>query len=117
MSADREALLERFRAGLLARIERIDGLLDQAGENGSAAELRKEALGELHTLKGEGRMLGLGSLSDVAHSLETFLGQDGAKRWRAPNARCHAQGAHSRGRARDRRRGAGGGAARARRAA
>ena len=79
MSADREALLERFRAGLLARIERIDGLLDQAGENGSTAELRKEALGELHTLKGEGRMLGLGSLSDVAHSLESFLGQDGGR--------------------------------------
>ena len=78
MSADREALLERFRAGLLARIERIDSLLEQTGENGSVDALRKEALGELHTLKGEGRMLGLGSLSDVAHSLESFLGQDGS---------------------------------------
>jgi chemotaxis protein histidine kinase CheA/ActR/RegA family two-component response regulator len=78
MSADREALLERFRAGLLARIERIDSLLEQTGENGSVDELRKEALGELHTLKGEARMLGLGSLADVAHSLETFLGQDGS---------------------------------------
>jgi len=78
VSADREALLERFRAGLLARIERIDSLLEQTGENGSVDALRKEALGELHTLKGEGRMLGLGSLSDVAHSLESFLGQDGS---------------------------------------
>ena len=78
MSSGREALLERFRAGLLARIERIDAqleLLEAGATDGSAL---KEALGELHTLKGEGRMLGLSVLADLAHTLETWLGQGGA---------------------------------------
>ncbi|HEV8548291.1 MAG TPA: ATP-binding protein, partial [Polyangiaceae bacterium] len=78
MSADRDALLSRFRAGLLARIERIDGLLEQDDGHAESDPLRKEALGELHTLKGEGRMLGLSALADLAHALESFLGVGGA---------------------------------------
>ena len=78
MSSDRDALLERFRAGLLARIERIDELLEADDRVVPDAAAQKEALGELHTLKGEARMLGLGSLAEVAHALETFLGMGGA---------------------------------------
>jgi two-component system, chemotaxis family, sensor kinase CheA len=76
MSADREAMLERFRAGLLARVERIEKLLESA-ESGPAGDARKEALGELHTLKGEGRMLGLTQLADLAHALEDYLAHGG----------------------------------------
>jgi chemotaxis protein histidine kinase CheA/CheY-like chemotaxis protein len=77
MSSDRAALLERFRAGLLARVERIESLLEQV-EAGAANGERKAALGELHTLKGEGRMLGLRGLAELAHALETWLGAEGA---------------------------------------
>lgn len=77
MSTDRDALLERFRAGLIARIERIDELVDVAPGASGAREL-KDALGELHTLKGEARMLGLSSLAELAHVLETWLGAGGA---------------------------------------
>jgi chemotaxis protein histidine kinase CheA/ActR/RegA family two-component response regulator len=72
MSSDRAAMLERFRAGLLARALRIEKLLESEGD-----EARREALGELHTLKGEGRMLGLSLLADLAHTLEGWLGQGG----------------------------------------
>ena len=77
MSSDRDALLERFRAGLLARIERIDGLLEGEDAAAPTGSTQKEALGELHTLKGEARMLGLGALAELAHALETFLGAGG----------------------------------------
>jgi chemotaxis protein histidine kinase CheA/ActR/RegA family two-component response regulator len=77
MSSDRAALLERFRAGLVARVERIDELVDAApGGAAGRAEL-KDALGELHTLKGEARMLGLSSLAELAHALESWLGAGG----------------------------------------
>ncbi|HET7542097.1 MAG TPA: response regulator [Polyangiaceae bacterium] len=78
MSSGREALLERFRAGLLARIERIDAQLELLEDGEADANALKEALGELHTLKGEGRMLGLSLLADLAHALESWLGQGGA---------------------------------------
>jgi chemotaxis protein histidine kinase CheA/ActR/RegA family two-component response regulator len=78
VSTDREALLERFRAGLLARIERIDELVDALEPATVDGPEQKEALGELHTLKGEGRMLGLTALADLAHALESWLGHGGA---------------------------------------
>jgi chemotaxis protein histidine kinase CheA/ActR/RegA family two-component response regulator len=78
MSTDREALLDRFRAGLIARIERIDELLDGLDAETADGKDRKDALGELHTLKGEGRMLGLTALADLAHTLETWLGRGGS---------------------------------------
>jgi chemotaxis protein histidine kinase CheA/ActR/RegA family two-component response regulator len=78
MSTDREALLERFRAGLIQRIERIDELLDGLDPGAANGAERKDALGELHTLKGEGRMLGLTALADLAHALESWLGAGGS---------------------------------------
>ncbi|HYQ42607.1 MAG TPA: response regulator [Polyangiaceae bacterium] len=78
MSSDREALLERFRAGLLARIERIETLLESPEADASDGSAHKDALGELHTLKGEARMLGLSMLAELAHALESWLGHGGA---------------------------------------
>lgn len=77
MSSEREALLERFRAGLLSRIERVEALLGEADAAAPGAALR-EALGELHTLKGEARMLGLTELAELTHALETCLAHDPA---------------------------------------
>lgn len=73
MSTDREALLERFRAGLLARVARVDALLDAAAEDALDEGARRGALGELHTLKGEARMLGLAALAELTHALEARL--------------------------------------------
>ena len=73
MTQPREALLARFRAGLLERIRTSQRLVD-AFQTTSDPESLRQALGELHTLKGESRMLGLGELSELAHALETELG-------------------------------------------
>jgi two-component system, chemotaxis family, sensor kinase CheA len=78
VSSEREALLERFRAGLLSRIERVEALLGEIDTASPRAAAPREALGELHTLKGEGRMLGLTELAELTHALEGQLGHDGA---------------------------------------
>jgi chemotaxis protein histidine kinase CheA len=73
LSEAREALLARFRAGLVERVRATQRLVD-AFQASSDPETLRQALGELHTLKGESRMLGLSELSELAHALETELG-------------------------------------------
>ena len=73
MTQPREALLARFRAGLVERVKTTQRLVDAFQDTKSPESLR-QALGELHTLKGESRMLGLADLSELAHALETELG-------------------------------------------
>jgi two-component system chemotaxis sensor kinase CheA/two-component system sensor histidine kinase and response regulator WspE len=73
VSQPREALLARFRAGLLERVRTTQRLVG-AFQDTSDPESLRQALGELHTLKGESRMLGLSALSELAHALETELG-------------------------------------------
>ena len=73
MTDPREALLARFRAGLLERVRTTQRLVD-AFQNTKNPDSLQQALGELHTLKGESRMLGLADLSELAHALETELG-------------------------------------------
>jgi chemotaxis protein histidine kinase CheA len=73
LTQPREALLARFRAGLLERVRTTQRLVD-AFQSTSDPESLRQALGELHTLKGESRMLGLAELSELAHALETELG-------------------------------------------
>lgn len=75
MSDTSEALLSRFRASLQARVRAITGLFDVLAGDASQAEVRRQTMGELHTLKGEARMLGLGSLVNLVHTLETQVGQ------------------------------------------
>ena len=62
---------------LRARLRRVSVACDEAVENGAAstADAESDALAELHTLKGEARMLGLSQLSDLAHELESLLGE------------------------------------------
>ncbi|HEY6079393.1 MAG TPA: response regulator [Polyangiaceae bacterium] len=73
MNDPREALLARFRAGLIERVRTTQRLVG-AFQTSSDPESLRHALGELHTLKGEARMLGLSELSELAHALETELG-------------------------------------------
>lgn len=73
MSQPREALLARFRAGLVERVRATQRLVSEF-ESSRDSERLQLALGELHTLKGESRMLGLAEISELAHALETELG-------------------------------------------
>jgi len=73
LTQPREALLARFRAGLVERVRTTQKLVDEFQTTSDPDRLR-QALGELHTLKGESRMLGLGELAELAHALESELG-------------------------------------------
>ena len=75
MSESSEALLSRFRASLQARVRAIAGLFDVLASDASQVDVRRQLMGELHTLKGEARMLGLGSLVTLVHTLESQVGQ------------------------------------------
>lgn len=74
MSDPREALLGRFRATLQARVRSVGELFDALFRDLEDAAAKKHVLGELHTLKGEARMLGLGALARLAHALEEHTG-------------------------------------------
>ena len=75
MTQPREALLARFRAGLVERVRTTQKLVDAFQTTSDPDDLR-QALGELHTLKGESRMLGLAELAELAHALESELGTE-----------------------------------------
>jgi len=70
---DRTALRERFREIGRERIRTLnqDVLALEQGEGDTAVVDR--AMREIHTLKGESRMLGLGALNRVAHRTEDLL--------------------------------------------
>ena len=78
MTREREALLDRFRAGLTRRIHIAADLLAAPTDDGSSQERLQQALGEIHTLKGESSMLGLALLAKLAHTVEAVLGAGGA---------------------------------------
>lgn len=78
MTSRRAALVGRFRASALDRVARIDRLLAGAIEAPDPSAV-SEAMGELHTIKGESRMLGFATLSGFTHAIEHGLqGQDGS---------------------------------------
>ncbi|HMA92494.1 MAG TPA: response regulator [Polyangiaceae bacterium] len=73
MSDPRDALLEKFRANLRARVQRLRDMLEILGQVPDNEDATSQVLGELHTLKGEARLLGLVQLSELAHALETLM--------------------------------------------
>jgi len=65
----------KFRAALAERTRNI--VSDAAALNGSTDDaVRKQLLGQLHTLKGEARMLGMQQLASLCHALEEQLLSD-----------------------------------------
>jgi two-component system chemotaxis sensor kinase CheA/two-component system sensor histidine kinase and response regulator WspE len=72
MSNAREALLARFRGGLRERLRVIQALVSSFEAARDESELQA-ALGELHTLKGEARMLGLAPEAELTNALESEL--------------------------------------------
>lgn len=74
MSESDAQLFDRHRATLAGRVTRILVCLREDPATASDPERQQEILGELHTLKGEARMLGLADLSSLAHALEEAVG-------------------------------------------
>jgi two-component system chemotaxis sensor kinase CheA len=67
------ALFDRFRAGSLERIRAAKLTIADLEEGQTDAAALRRTLGELHTLKGESRMLGLALVSQIAHAVEECL--------------------------------------------
>jgi two-component system chemotaxis sensor kinase CheA len=70
----RSALQEQFRGILGQRAQRLTELLEPGCISHKEDAPRRALLGELHTLKGEAKMLGWSALATLAHALEEHLG-------------------------------------------
>src|SRR4051812_24038264 len=69
----RKQLLGKFREVSGDRLEKIGLAVMALEKNESDANAAEETARELHTLKGEARMLGLPSVGHVAHAAEDLL--------------------------------------------
>lgn len=79
MSYERNKMLaQKFRSTALDRIRRMTaGLIELSRGGDGAAELFQEVGREMHTLKGEARMVGFAALTEVAHEAEGVLKRGG----------------------------------------
>src|SRR5574341_1827423 len=68
----RQKLLGKFREVTQDRVEKLSASL-RALERGGGEEAKGEIARELHTLKGEARMMGFTGLSQVIHAAEDLL--------------------------------------------
>jgi two-component system chemotaxis sensor kinase CheA len=79
-----DELVGRFRGVALDRLERIEArwgaLLRGEGDRTLSAEVHHE----LHTLKGEARMLGFAGLSQLCHALEELIAAAAARGYMVP---------------------------------
>src|SRR6266508_2974602 len=69
----RQKLLPRFRETTADRVEKISNALLELERGGATPEVSEELARELHTLKGEARMMGFVGISSVVHAAEDFL--------------------------------------------
>jgi two-component system chemotaxis sensor kinase CheA len=69
----RQKLLPRFRETTADRVEKISAALLELERGGAKTELTEELARELHTLKGEARMMGFVGISSVVHAAEDLL--------------------------------------------
>lgn len=72
MKDDSSALTQQFRASLEARARDVAALLEDYKAS-PALERLQELKGELHTLKGEARVLGLDELATIVHGIEAMV--------------------------------------------
>jgi two-component system chemotaxis sensor kinase CheA/two-component system sensor histidine kinase and response regulator WspE len=69
----RQKLLPRFRETTADRVEKISAALLELERGAATAEVGEELARELHTLKGEARMMGFVGISSVVHAAEDLL--------------------------------------------
>lgn len=72
-AARRQALLEKFRSISAGRLERLNLALLELEKDPGQTEAAEEALREIHTLKGEAKLLGFAVVSTLAHKTEELL--------------------------------------------
>jgi two-component system chemotaxis sensor kinase CheA len=69
----RQKLLPRFRETTADRVEKISSALLEVERGAATPDLHEELARELHTLKGEARMMGFVGISSVVHAAEDLL--------------------------------------------
>ena len=69
----RQKLLPRFRETTADRVDKISAALLTLERASGDGESREELVRELHTLKGEARMMGFAGISTVVHAAEELL--------------------------------------------
>jgi two-component system chemotaxis sensor kinase CheA len=69
----RQKLLPRFRETTADRVEKISAALLELERGSASADLVEELARELHTLKGEARMMGFVGISSVVHAAEDLI--------------------------------------------
>src|SRR5512132_1110891 len=69
----RQKLLPRFRETTADRVEKISSALLALERGAATPELSQELARELHTLKGEARMMGFAGVSSLVHAVEDLL--------------------------------------------
>src|SRR5512142_2913413 len=69
----RQKLLPRFRETTADRVEKIASALLELERGAGTQDLVQELARELHTLKGEARMMGFVGISTVVHAAEDLL--------------------------------------------
>ncbi len=69
----RQKLLPRFRETTADRVEKISTALLELERGAGTADVVQELARELHTLKGEARMMGFVGISSVVHAAEDLL--------------------------------------------
>jgi two-component system chemotaxis sensor kinase CheA/two-component system sensor histidine kinase and response regulator WspE len=69
----RQKLLPRFRETTADRVEKISAALLELERGSASADTVQELARELHTLKGEARMMGFVGISSVVHAAEDLL--------------------------------------------
>jgi two-component system chemotaxis sensor kinase CheA/two-component system sensor histidine kinase and response regulator WspE len=74
----RQKLLPRFREMTTDRVEKISSALLELEKGAGGKELQEELARELHTLKGEARMMGFVGISSLVHAAEDVLKAGGA---------------------------------------
>jgi two-component system chemotaxis sensor kinase CheA len=77
-----EALMARFQAVAIQRLERVDAGWTALTHEQGTPELEQEVLRDLHTLKGDARVVGLSDVSLLCQRLEDLLEAARGKKYR-----------------------------------
>ena len=80
----KSGLIPKFAALSAPRLQRLQNLVVRLEQGGDAATDGREAQRELHTIKGEARILGLDRTARLAHAVEELL-----HAWLAEEPRSH----------------------------
>lgn len=77
-----EAILARFRALSLERVGRVEAVWNALIEGADDDEAARSLSHDLHTLKGDARMVGYEDVHTLAHKLEELVGMAKQLEWR-----------------------------------